>query len=48
MDATLTIVTGGERDIWVTSEITQEDKTHQLPNSTQLALSCLYILGFRV
>jgi len=41
MDATLTIVTSGERDSWVTSEIAEEDKTHQLPNSTQITLSCL-------
>lgn len=41
MDATLTVVTGGKRDSWVTREIAQEDKTHQLPNSAQVALSCL-------
>ncbi len=41
MDATLIIVAGGERDSWVTGEITEEDKTHQLPNSTEVTLSCL-------
>ncbi len=41
MDGTLTTMTSGKRDSWVTSEIAEEDKTHQLPNSTQVTLSCL-------
>ena len=34
-------MTNRKRNGWVTSKIAKEDKSHQLPNSAQIALACV-------